>query len=55
MDFQGMMKAYREIYGTAEQPNKPARLTVQVAALGNANFLVEIEAQAAKLPGSRKK
>jgi enamine deaminase RidA (YjgF/YER057c/UK114 family) len=55
MDFQGMMKAYREVYGTAEQPNKPARLTVQVAALGNPNFLVEVEVQAAKLPGAKKK
>lgn len=54
MDFQGMMKAYREIYGTAEQPNKPARLTVQVAALANPNFLVEIEVQAATLPAGKK-
>jgi enamine deaminase RidA (YjgF/YER057c/UK114 family) len=50
MDFQGMMKAYREIYGTADQPNKPARLTLQIAGLANANYLVEIEVQAAKLP-----
>ncbi len=52
MDFQGMMKAYREFYGTAEQPNKPARLTVQIAGLANANYLAEVEVQAAKLPAA---
>ncbi|MCT2559284.1 RidA family protein [Tsuneonella sp. YG55] len=49
MDFGGMMKAYREMFGTAGQPNKPARVTVQVAALAAPQFLVEIEVQAAKV------
>ncbi len=47
MDFGGMNTAYREFFGTAEQPNKPARSTVQVAALvGGA--LVEIDVVAAR-------
>ncbi len=49
MDFSGMMKAYKEMFGTPEQPNKPARVTVQVAALVAPQFLVEIEVQAAKV------
>lgn len=44
MDFQGMMKAYLEYFGTAAQPNKTARTTIQVPALAGPDFLVEIEA-----------
>lgn len=51
MDFGGMMTAYREMFGTADQPNKPARVTVQVAALVAPQFLVEIEVQAARVLG----
>lgn len=51
MDFAGMMKAYKEMFGTPAQPNKPARVTVQVAALAAPQFLVEIEVQAAKVMG----
>lgn len=51
MDFAGMMRAYREMFGTEDQPNKPARVTVQVAALAAPQFLVEIEVQAAKVTG----
>ncbi len=47
MDFAGMNAAYAQFFGTAEQPNKPARMTAQVAKLAGP-FLVEIEAQAAK-------
>ncbi|MDO7843277.1 Rid family hydrolase [Sphingomonas immobilis] len=50
MDFAGMMKAYRQVYGTPQQPKKPARITSQVVALANPAFLVEIEATAAKAP-----
>ena len=50
MDFPGMMKAYKERFGTAEQPNKPARITTQIAALGATKMLAEIEVQAAKAP-----
>ena len=48
MDFAGMMKAYREFFGTPKQPNKPARSTMQVAGLVDPGWLVEIEVTAAK-------
>ena len=48
MDFAGMMEAYRTYFGTAEQPNKPSRITSQVAGLVAGGMLVEIEVQAAK-------
>ena len=48
MDFAGMMRAYSERFGTAAQPNKPARSTMAVAGLVDAAWLVEIEVTAAK-------
>lgn len=48
MDFAGMMEGYRQFFGTADQPNKPARTTVQVSALAGPGLLVEIEVIAAK-------
>ncbi len=51
LDFAGMMKAYKEVYGTPAQPNKPARIASQVAALAAPWGLVEIEVQAAKVMG----
>jgi len=48
MDFAGMMKAYREFFGTVKQPNKPARSTMQVTGLVDPGWLVEIEVTAAK-------
>ncbi len=48
MDFKGMNEAYSQFFGSAENPNKVARSTVQVAALVGAGFLVEIEAVAVK-------
>lgn len=48
LDFAGMNAAYARFFGTPEQPNKPARSTVQVAALVAAGALVEIEVQAAR-------
>jgi enamine deaminase RidA (YjgF/YER057c/UK114 family) len=44
------MAAYTKFFGTAEQPNKPARSAVQVAALVAPGALVEIEVIAAKPP-----
>jgi enamine deaminase RidA (YjgF/YER057c/UK114 family) len=43
LDFQGMMASYTQFFGTKEQPNKPARSAMQVAALVAAGALVEIE------------
>ncbi len=48
MDFAGMMAGYKQFFGTADQPNKPSRTTVQVAGLASPGSLVEIEAQAVK-------
>ncbi len=45
MDFEGMMAAYSLYFGTKEQPNLPARSTVQVAGLVAPGMLVEIEVQ----------
>jgi 2-iminobutanoate/2-iminopropanoate deaminase len=50
MDFAGFNAGYREFFGTAENPNLVARSTVQVAALAGPNFLIEIEAIAARMP-----
>jgi enamine deaminase RidA (YjgF/YER057c/UK114 family) len=50
MDFAGMMEGYKMFFGTAEQPNKPARITSQVAALVSPLMLAEIEVQAVKKP-----
>jgi enamine deaminase RidA (YjgF/YER057c/UK114 family) len=48
MDFAGMMTAYREFFGTAAQPNVPARSTMAVAGLVDPGWLVEIEVTAAR-------
>lgn len=48
MDFEGFMSAYTQFFGTSEQPNLPARSTVQVAGLASPGMLVEIEVQLAK-------
>jgi len=50
MDFAGMMAAYREYFGTAGQPERPARSTMAVAGLVDPGWLVEIEATAATAP-----
>jgi enamine deaminase RidA (YjgF/YER057c/UK114 family) len=44
MDFAGMMAGYVQFFGTKEQPNKPARTTVQVVLpAGARGALVEID------------
>jgi enamine deaminase RidA (YjgF/YER057c/UK114 family) len=48
LDFDGFMTGYKKFFGTAEQPNKPARSAVQIAALVAPGALVEIEVIAAK-------
>ncbi|HEY2049557.1 MAG TPA: Rid family hydrolase [Caulobacteraceae bacterium] len=48
MDFAGMMAGYTQFFGTSDQPNKPARTTVQIAGLASPGSLVEIEAEAAR-------
>jgi len=48
MDFAGMMAAYGRHYGTAAQPNKPTRSTVEVANLVSAGAVIEGEGIAAQ-------
>lgn len=55
MDFAGMMRAYRERFGTPQQPNKTARSTMQVSGLVDPGWLVEIEVTAAHDPRRRTK
>jgi enamine deaminase RidA (YjgF/YER057c/UK114 family) len=48
MDFKGFMAGYTQFFGTKDQPNKPARSAMQVAALADPTALVEIEVIAVK-------
>lgn len=48
MDFAGFQEGYANFFGTASQKLKPARATVQVAALAHPWSLVEIEIVAAR-------
>jgi hypothetical protein len=48
LDFEGLMGAYTQFFGTKEQPNLPARSAMQVVALANPGFLVEIEVVAVR-------
>ena len=48
MDFAGFMGGYTQFFGTKDQPNKPARSAMQVAALAAPGALVEIEVIAVK-------
>ena len=50
MDSAAMNEVFRTFFGTAEQPNRPTRSTIQVAALGRPTTYVEIEAIAATAP-----
>ena len=44
MDYAGMMAGYSQFFGTKDQPNKPARTTVQVVLpAGDRGGLVEID------------
>jgi enamine deaminase RidA (YjgF/YER057c/UK114 family) len=50
MDFAGFMEGYTQFFGTETQPNLPARSTMQVSALVNPGWLVEIEVAAVRMP-----
>jgi 2-iminobutanoate/2-iminopropanoate deaminase len=50
MDSAAMNEVFKTFFGTPEQPGKPTRSTIQVAALGRPTTFVEIEAIAAKAP-----
>ncbi len=48
MDFAGWNAAYLTYFGTKDQPNKPARSAIQVAALASQGPLLEVEVIAVK-------
>jgi enamine deaminase RidA (YjgF/YER057c/UK114 family) len=48
LDFAGMNASYAKFFGTADQPNRPVRAALQVAALANPSALVEIMVIAVK-------
>jgi enamine deaminase RidA (YjgF/YER057c/UK114 family) len=48
LDFAGLQASYTQFFGTKDQPNKPARSAVQVAALAAPWALIEIEVIAVK-------
>jgi enamine deaminase RidA (YjgF/YER057c/UK114 family) len=48
MDFAGFQEGYANFFGTSSQKLKPARATVQVAALAHSWSLVEVEVIAAR-------
>ena len=48
MDFAGLNTAYDKFFGTADQPNKPVRAAMQVAALATPWGLVEIQVVAVR-------
>ena len=48
LNFPGLMAGYTKFFGTADQPNKPARSALQVAALVAPGALLEVEVIAVK-------
>ncbi|WP_082782869.1 RidA family protein [Acetobacter cerevisiae] len=50
LDFDGMMKAYTQYFGTEKQPNLPVRSAFAVAQLANTGWLIEIEVTAVRTP-----
>ncbi len=50
MDSAAMNDVFATFFGTPEQPNRPTRSTIQIAALGRPGMYVEIEGIAAVTP-----
>lgn len=48
IDFPGLQASFTQFFGTAQQPNKPARSAFQVAGLVAPGYLLEIEVIAVK-------
>jgi enamine deaminase RidA (YjgF/YER057c/UK114 family) len=54
IDFAGFMEGYKKFFGTAEQPNLPARSTVKMAGLAVPGWLIEIEVTAVRAEMKKK-
>lgn len=50
LDFDGFNTAYREFFGTEENPMKPVRSFVEIKDLVVDGWLIEIEIRAARVP-----
>jgi len=50
LDFDGFNRAYRQFFGTVENPQKPVRSFVEIEDLVVDGWLVEIEVRAARVP-----
>jgi enamine deaminase RidA (YjgF/YER057c/UK114 family) len=50
LDFEGFNRGYLEFFGTENNPTKPVRSFVQVAALVAEGWLLEVEIRAARMP-----
>ncbi|KKO10824.1 Rid family hydrolase [Pseudohongiella sp.] len=50
LDFDGFNTAYREFFGTDENPMKPVRSFVEIKDLVVGGWLIEIEVRAARVP-----
>lgn len=48
-DFAGFNRGYQQFFGTAENPQKPVRSVVEVAAMVVDGWLLEIEVRAARV------
>lgn len=48
VDFSGFMDGYTKFFGTEAQPQLPVRSAIEVAALANPGWLIEIEVSAAR-------
>ncbi len=48
MDFDGFMQGYTQFFGTPAQPHLPVRAAMQVMALANPGYLVEIQVTAVR-------
>lgn len=48
VDLAGLMKGYKQFFGTPQQPNLPTRSAFEIAGLANSGWLVEIEVSAVR-------
>jgi enamine deaminase RidA (YjgF/YER057c/UK114 family) len=54
IDFAGFMDGYKKYFGTADQPNLPARSAFKVAGLAVPGWLIEIEVTAVRAETNKK-